>query len=228
MNIKELPPMPAPEGFADPSCGGFMAYTADQMCAFALQARAQVQGEPFGYIHHFAAHDESGALIDTTWEADGCADPLPHPASPSMWKWTHCTPFYTTPQPAQSTQAEVTDGIRPEDFTVDVVVKSMGGFAPVNTQGVRVTHKPTGISVTCDAARSQHTNRHQAFETLRAILALRHERVPMTPASRDVIMATRTANADADEWPEPWAYQRGWNNAEAHHGITAQAEKGGA
>ena len=72
---------------------------------------------------------------------------------------------------AQATQAEVTDGIRPEDFTVDVVVKPMGGFAPVNTQGVRVTHKPTGISVTCDAARSQHTNRHQAFEKLSAILA---------------------------------------------------------
>lgn len=74
-------------------------------------------------------------------------------------------------QPAQAAQAEVTDGIRPEDFTVDVVVKPMGGFAPVNTQGVRVTHKPTGISVTCDAARSQHTNRHQAFEKLSAILA---------------------------------------------------------
>lgn len=76
-------------------------------------------------------------------------------------------------EPAQATQAEVTDGIRPEDFTVDVVVKSMGGFAQINTKGVRVTHKPTGISVTCGAARSQHTNRHQAFETLRAILALR-------------------------------------------------------
>jgi len=119
----------------------------------------------------------------------------------------------------------MTDGIRPEDFTVDVVVKLMGGFAPVNTQGVRVTHKPTGISVTCDVARSQHANRNQAFEKLSAILALRPERVQMTPASRDVIMATRTANADADEWPEPWAYQRGWNDAEAHHGITAQAKK---
>lgn len=57
------------------------------------------------------------------------------------------------------------------------------------------------------------------------VAAMRPERVPMTPASRDVIMATRTANADADEWPEPWAYQRGWNNAEAHHGITAKAKK---
>ena len=59
----------------------------------------------------------------------------------------------------------------------------------------------------------------------RAILALRPVQVPMTPASREVIMATRTANADADEWPEPWAYRRGWNDAEAHHGITAQAKK---
>ena len=65
----------------------------------------------------------------------------------------------------------MTDGIQPEDFTVDVVVKSMGGFAQINTKGVRVTHKPTGISVTCDAARSQHANRQQAFEKLSAILA---------------------------------------------------------
>lgn len=84
-------------------------------------------------------------------------------------------------QPAQATQAEVTDGIQPEDFAVDVAVKSMGGFAPVNTHGVRVTHKPTGISVTCDAARSQHANRQQAFETLRAILALR----PQATAERN-------------------------------------------
>lgn len=74
-------------------------------------------------------------------------------------------------EPAQATQAEVTDGIRPEDFTVDVVVKPMGGFAPVNTQGVRVTHKPTGISVTCDVVRSQHANRNQAFEKLCTILS---------------------------------------------------------
>lgn len=77
--------------------------------ADALQALAQVQGEPFGYIHHYVAHDEHAALIDTTWEADGCADPLPHPTFPSMWKWSHATLFYTTPQPAQATQAEVTD-----------------------------------------------------------------------------------------------------------------------
>lgn len=185
----------------------------------ALQARAQVQGEPFGYIHHFAAHDESGALIDTTWEADGCADPLPHPTFPAMWKWSQSTPFYTTPQPAQATQAEVTDSIRPEDFTVDVVVKPMGGFAPVNTQGVRVTHKPTGISVTCDVARSQHTNRHQAFEKLSTILALRPAAVPMTDEQRRLaFLASRAGHGHT-------AFMLGISAAEAHHGINAQAKK---
>ena len=274
----------------------------------AWQARAQVQGEPFGYIHHFAAHDESGVLIDTTWEADGCADPLPHPTFPSMWKWAQSTPFYTAPQatpvcgaqnaesdpqaplsltaaPQQATpddmkvydsiadryfreapQAEVTDDIRSEDFTVDVVVKSMGGFAPVNTQGVRVTHKPTGISVTCDAARSQHTNRHQAFEKLsailatptaqahpaevteekileiaepfgefqygdaqgdkridfaRAILALRHERGPMTGDERGEAYLKQSRSS---EGPRS-TFMRGVFAAEAHHGITTKTKK---
>ena len=49
--------------------------------------------------------------------------------------------------------------------------------------------------------------------------------VAMKPASRDVIMGARTADMDADEWPEPWAYQRGWIDAEAHHHIT-QKEQG--
>jgi len=122
-------------------------------------------------------------------------------------------------QPAWATQAEVTEGIRPEDFTVDVVVKSMGGFAQINTQGVRVTHKPTGISVTCDAARSQHTNRHQAFEKLRAILALRPERVPMTYEQRRLaFLASRAGHGHT-------AFMLGISASESHHGIAAQAKK---
>jgi len=122
-------------------------------------------------------------------------------------------------------QAEVTDGIRPEDFTVDVVVKPMGGFAQINTKGVRVTHKPTGISVTCDAARSQHMNRHQAIETLSAILALRPERVPMT----DEQISLEAHNADDRDWNDlrfrsSWheGFLEGARFAETHHGITAQ------
>ena len=104
MKINQLPPLPTPK-FTE-TIRGVPCITVTEhehlMRAYALQARVQVQGEPFGYIHHFVAHDERGVLIDTTWEADGCADPLPHPTFPSMWKWTHCAPFYTTPQPAQA------------------------------------------------------------------------------------------------------------------------------
>lgn len=42
-DTNQLPPLPEPEGFADPSCGGFMCYTTDQMREYALQALAQVQ-----------------------------------------------------------------------------------------------------------------------------------------------------------------------------------------
>ena len=106
---------------------------------------------------------------------------------------------------------------------MDVVVKSMGGFATVNTQGVRVTHKPTGISVTCDVARSQHANRNQAFEKLSAILALRPERVPMTEDQvwhNDALMsANGTVGFKMD------ALMRIVRATEVHHGITAQAKK---
>ena len=207
-DTNQLPPLPTPK-FTE-TIRGVPCITVTEhehlMRAYALQARAQVQGEPFGYIHHFAAHDERGALIDTTWEADGCADPLPHPTSPSMWKWTHCTPFYTTPQPAQATQAEVTD----EREAFESCALMEGSLFKRRAD---------------DPDKYWDGNVQDDWELWQAALSQRPAAVPMTPASRDVIMATRTANADADEWPEPWAYQRGWNDAESHHGITAQARR---
>ncbi len=160
-DTNQLPPLPNTSKLFEDDNNIVIGYTADQMRAYALQARAQVLGEPV-FTSRFGRVVLSGPREDVEFAVRHLPD---------------VDDKTTTPQPAQATQAEVTDGIRPEDFTVDVVVKPMGGFAPVNTQGVRVTHKPTGISVTCDAARSQHTNRHQAFETLRTILALRPERV---------------------------------------------------
>ena len=163
----------------------------------ALQARAQVQGEPFGYIHHFAAHDERGVLIDTTWEADGCADPLPHPTFPSMWKWTHCTPFYTAPQPAQATQAEVTDSMIREAFLAN-------GFT----------------------IKDGHSDlKPYVYAAARAILALRTERVPMTEDQvwhNDALMsANGTAGFKMD------ALMRIVRATEAHHfGITTQPKGG--
>lgn len=51
--------------------------------------------EPFGYIHHYVLCDVSGAVVDTTWEADACQDQMPHPKHPEKWKWSSCEPFYT-------------------------------------------------------------------------------------------------------------------------------------
>ena len=131
-------------------------------------------------------------------------------------------------------QAEVTNELlHPEDFNVEVVMKPVVGFAPVSTQGVRVTHKPTGISVTCDAARSQHTNRHHAFEQLRAILALRPAAVPMTDEVFDLIC---NAIDKADTISMEGDYMLDSDDCiavvrvmqallSAHHGITAQAKK---
>ena len=59
----------------------------------------------------------------------------------------------------------------PADIVVDVVRKPMGGFAFVNTNGVIVTHKPSGIAVTVDAHKSMHENRQAALDKLRMTLA---------------------------------------------------------
>ena len=54
--------------------------------------------KPFGFVHHFVAKDANG-VIDTTWEADGCSDPMPHPTHPDKWSWSHAEPFYTHSAP---------------------------------------------------------------------------------------------------------------------------------
>ena len=164
MKTNQLPPLPTPK-FTE-TIRGVPCITVTEhehlMRAYALQASAKVQGEAFGYIHHFAAHDERGVLIDATWEADGCADPLPHPTFPSMWKWTHCTPFYTTSQPVQATQAEVTD-----EQILDIAAEwSNRDFA-------------NGAWRFCT-------------DFARAILALRPERVPMTDEQRNDLICTVT------------------------------------
>lgn len=61
--------------------------------------------------------------------------------------------------------------LNPEDFVVAVVFKQLGGFAPVTAHGVRVTHKPSRISVVVDSERSQHKNRQLALQALRSIIS---------------------------------------------------------
>ena len=131
-----------------------------------VRALSESQGEAGGYKEIIANVAGKGVFARLKFES-GVHRVQRVPATEASGRiHTSAATVAVLPEPG-----DVDVEIRPEDLRVDTTRASSAGGQHANTtdSGIRIVHIPTGIMVT-SVSRSQHQNRAQAMQMLRARL----------------------------------------------------------